>query len=336
MNKNTLFLVNRNKLLSKLGNNLLRKVNFKFCTSLPSDVNSFSFIDKDKVQFFKDNGYAVLTNVFSEHTIENLKAEMNSLIQTQDPKKIGDIFRAGMNFTSSYFLDSGDKINFFLEADSYDEKGNLKYDLKDCINKAGHGIHDVNPVFRDFSYSPQIKHILKSIGYICPSIVQSMYILKSKRIGGEVTPHTDNTYIRSKPLSCTGVWIALDDATIENGALYGVPKSHLKQTEYFMSLVADQNGLRKTIYNKDKAPEYDLEDAVPLEAKKGSVVLLHGDFVHFSYSNSSEKQRHAYTIHVVETGGEYIWEKDNWLHRKDIPFRVINLGQEEMKHDGIN
>lgn len=41
-----------------------------------------------------------------------------------------------------------------------------------------------------------------------------MYIFKNPRIGGEVKPHTDNTYLITNPLSVTGIWIALHDATV--------------------------------------------------------------------------------------------------------------------------
>ena len=53
-----------------------------------------------------------------------------------------------------------------------------------------------------------------------------MYIFKNPKIGGEVVPHCDNSFLTTDPWSCTGVWIALDDATIENGCLWAVPKSH--------------------------------------------------------------------------------------------------------------
>jgi phytanoyl-CoA hydroxylase len=52
-----------------------------------------------------------------------------------------------------------------------------------------------------------------------------MYIFKGAKIGGEVLPHTDNTYLFTNPLSCIGFWLALHDATTENGCLWGVPGS---------------------------------------------------------------------------------------------------------------
>ena len=54
-----------------------------------------------------------------------------------------------------------------------------------------------------------------------------MYIYKNPAIGGEVEPHVDNTYLISSPkLSILGLWIALHDANVENGCLWGIPGSH--------------------------------------------------------------------------------------------------------------
>jgi len=61
-----------------------------------------------------------------------------------------------------------------------------------------------------------------------------MYIYKNPKIGAEVVPHTDNTYLITNPLSTMGIWIALHDANIENGCLWGIPGSHKKPTSYFM------------------------------------------------------------------------------------------------------
>ena len=50
-----------------------------------------------------------------------------------------------------------------------------------------------------------------------------MYIFKQGKIGGEVTSHQDSTYLFTTPhQTCLGLWLALDDATVENGACVDV------------------------------------------------------------------------------------------------------------------
>lgn len=41
-----------------------------------------------------------------------------------------------------------------------------------------------------------------------------------------VTPHQDASYLHTDPVNIVGFWIALDDATIENGCLWIARGSH--------------------------------------------------------------------------------------------------------------
>lgn len=59
-----------------------------------------------------------------------------------------------------------------------------------------------------------------------------------------------------------------------------------------------------------------------MEARKGDVVILHGDFVHYSMDNISFKSRYAYTMHFVEFKPPSKWAEDNWLQRNgDLKFK---------------
>jgi phytanoyl-CoA hydroxylase len=289
----------------------------------------FSSIEKtfseSKLREYNEKGYVMLPKVFSSDLIDELKGEVADIIRKADNSEFSSVFQGTNNEEAKqradkYFLESGDKIRFFLEKDALDEKGQLRFPRDQALNKIGHALHDLNKKFERFSYSREMKYICKMVGYKSPIIVQSMYILKNGRIGGEVSAHTDNTYLRTDPLSCMGIWVAFDDAKKTNGAMWGYPGSHKNKTEYFMRL-EDENGRKKAGYIGKQ--EYPKEGAELIEAEKGSVVLLHGDFVHFSYPNKSDDQRHAYTIHVVESKGTK-WVEDNWLQRTEIPFKFLN------------
>lgn len=53
-----------------------------------------------------------------------------------------------------------------------------------------------------------------------------MAILKPPEIGGEVPPHQDSTFLYDEPQTLVGFWIPLQDATVNNGCLWGIPESH--------------------------------------------------------------------------------------------------------------
>ena len=116
-----------------------------------------------------------------------------------------------------YFLDSASNVSFFFEEGAFDDDGNLQRQKEVSINKIGHALHDLDPAFRKFSRSDKMKALLDSLGYREPTPVQSMYIFKQPKIGGEVVPHQDSTFLYTDPPSVIGIWLALEDATLTNG-----------------------------------------------------------------------------------------------------------------------
>ncbi|CAD5171992.1 unnamed protein product [Musa acuminata subsp. malaccensis] len=139
--------------------------------------------------------------------------------------------------------------------------------------------------------------MLCSLDYKRTVVIQSMYIFKQPGISGEAVPHQDNSFLFTDPPSCTGLWLALEDATITNGCLWAIPGSHkygLKRR-----FIRDENG----VHFNHPSPSYDHKDFVPLEVKAGSLVVIHGDLIHQSFENKSPNSRHALSLNVVDTNG---------------------------------
>lgn len=185
----------------------------------------------------------------------------------------------------------------------------MKQSKELSIRFVGHALHEHDPVFKKFSLSESVSSIFSSLGYKRPAIVQSRYIFKQPGFGAEAIPHQDNTYLHTEPPSCTGLWLALEDATINNGCLWAIPGSHKNGLK--IRMIKDENGT----YFDRPIPSYDHKEFVPLEVKSGSLVIIHGDLVHKSFENLSPASRHALVLHVIETKG-CEWSNGNWLQRK--------------------
>lgn len=85
----------------------------------------------------------------------------------------------------------------------------------------------------------------------------------------------------------------------------------------------EKTGIRQTFMDPEVPSfEYSTEGAVALETAPGSIVLINGSFTHFSEKNTSaDKQRHAYTLHIVESANDVKYASTNWIQRpKDMPF----------------
>ncbi|KAJ7569173.1 hypothetical protein O6H91_01G064300 [Diphasiastrum complanatum] len=267
-------------------------------------------LSSDQIDFYRANGYLVLEKFSTEDECKEMLEHMESVVEHFDPYKIS-IFstKNQKQHTDEYFYESANNISFFFEEKAFDAEGRLQKPKSLAINKVGHALHDLDPVFRRFSRSMRTTLLLSSLGYKKPILMQSMYIFKQPGIGGEVVPHQDNSFLYTEPQSCVGLWLALEDATVENGCLWILSKSHKGGTA--RRFLRDHSGVR---FDKE-SPNYDFSEFVPVEVKRGSLVVLHGDVVHQSFENTSEKSRHAYTFHVVE-GSRCSWSKDNWLQRK--------------------
>ena len=274
-------------------------------------------ISKQKVQEFRDAGFLVLEGFADESECDRLRARAAELVQEFDPDEIVSIFstREQDRIADEYFMTSGDKIRFFFEENAFNPDGTLKYGKQRSINKIGHALHDLDPLFDRFSRSDKIKELAKAIGLEQSLLVQSMFIFKQPNIGGEVTCHQDSTFIYTEPIDIAGLWFALEDATIENGCLWAIPGGHRHGLK--SRWVRTPGGMQFETYDGTPWPENQL---VPLEVSKGSLILLHGLLPHRSFENRSPRSRHAYTLHLIAAEAKY--PSNNWLQRpENMPFR---------------
>ena len=208
--------------------------------------------------------------------------------------------------------------------------------------------------FHDYTVSKKVKNLIRELGWTNPVVPQSMYIFKQPKIGGEVTSHQDSTFLFTTPKqSCLGLWLALDDATIENGCLWVRPSSHeenvrrkfVRNEDHFGShSINSRSNLAKGDTSKPQmlfqnlVQEHEIEKVpwegklpdnshqllpynglfqngfVPVECKAGDLVAFAGTLDHLSLPNFSSQQWHTFQLHLVEGEDAGVsWDKSNWL-----------------------
>ena len=275
-------------------------------------------LNSGQIAAYEREGFLVLENFVAESTCNGLRAQAEELVRDFDPAGVVSIFSTHEQTRTSddYFLESGDKIRFFFEENAFLPDGSLRQTKERSINKIGHALHDLDSVFDSFSRTPEIKQLVSDLGIDEPLLLQSMYIFKQPRIGGEVTCHQDATFLFTEPLRMVGLWFALEDAGVDNGCLWAIPGGHeLGLKSRFMR--AEGGGTRFEVLDDTPWPEAKLQ---PLEVKQGTLIILHGLLPHLSRENRSSKSRHAYTLHVIDASSDY--PANNWLQRSaEMPLR---------------
>lgn len=264
---------------------------------------------------YRDQGFLILEGFASEVECDQLRSRAEQLVQDFDPTEAVSIFttREQNRIADEYFLTSADNIRFFFEENAFNPDGSLKFRKEKSINKIGHALHDLDPVFDRFSRNQKIKELAADLGLKDPRLLQSMYIFKQPNIGGEVNCHQDSTFLYTEPIAIAGLWFALEDATTENGCLWAIPGGHQRGLKSRWTR-SNNGGMEFKIYDSEPWPENEL---VPLEVAKGSLILLHGLLPHRSLENRSPRSRHAYTLHLIDANANY--PADNWLQRSTPP-----------------
>ncbi len=267
---------------------------------------------------FEDQGYLVLPGFKTAAQLQAAIGRAHTIVEAFDPEAGASRFstRNRSLVTNAQLIASGSDVRCFFEEEALDADGQLTVPKAQSINKIGHALHDLDPVFVDFSHGPALAGLAQDLGLQQAQVWQSQIIFKQPRIGGEVGWHQDATFFDTDPVSVTTFWFALEDASLHNGCLWVEPGGHRGPLrERFV-----RSGDTISMQRLDATPWPDAGTARALEVAAGTLVVFHGLLPHYSAPNRSAQSRHAYTLHV--TDGRARYSKSNWIQRDNtLPVR---------------
>ncbi|XP_068619248.1 probable phytanoyl-CoA dioxygenase [Battus philenor] len=229
-------------------------------------------------KFYKDNGYILISNLFTEDELSRLSQEYDNLFQRKNQSKI----------ESSWV---GSDANF-RESDS-------PYTVKGIQNLQMH-----HSVFGELLYHKKLLDALEDVmGTKNIMLHHTKAHYKPPEKGASYPMHQDYPYFPYKNDSMVAAFIHLDDSTPENGGLLVYPGSHL------LGPLDDVGGRETTQFHYVDQNKFPIEKATPVVAKRGDVVIFSYLLVHGSTANLSTRPRRMLLVqyadaHDAPSGGE--------------------------------
>lgn len=237
-------------------------------------------VSEEQVRFFVDQGYLIVEGLITPAELEELKRDIAFIARGGYPNPTLKPLPATMS--------DAEVLRNIL-----------------CI----HQPHYISPVMLKYVQHPKISGVLSQVTaahlpYWDGSVkcMQSMLFVKPPQFQGQAW-HQDEIYIPTRDRSLIGAWIAIDDATVENGCLFVIPGSH--RTGYLFPQRPHNNP-----DEFDFAPEsygFDESEEVPVEVKAGTVVFFNGYLLHRSRKNRSQGYRRVLVNHYMNAWSLLPW-----------------------------
>jgi len=198
-----------------------------------------------------------------------------------------------------------------------------------------HFPHKISPLLREIARLPTVVDLLT--GVIGPNVkmMQSMLFIKSEGKPGQAW-HQDEAHIPTRDRSLAAVWIALDDATVDNGCLWVIPGSHRPGVLY---AEREQRDPRFDCTREAHGFDYSEQDAVPVELPRGAALIFDGYLLHRSLPNTGRAgMRRAVVSHYMSAESLLPWfppsetESMGTLDHRDI---LLVAGEDPYAAKGI-
>jgi phytanoyl-CoA hydroxylase len=157
-------------------------------------------------------------------------------------------------------------------------------------------VHREVAVFRDFCSDDAVLDIVESVLGSELDCFLSQFIFKHPGALGQPW-HQDAFYFPFDRGPQVGLWLAVTEATLENGPLWVVPGSHRDPVH---DVVPDRREHANISYVE--IVDRDTSSAQPVLMHPGDLLVFHSHLMHKSTDNQSGAMRAAMVFHYGETG----------------------------------
>ena len=158
----------------------------------------------------------------------------------------------------------------------------------------------IEKAFHDLLYCPRLRMIAYQLLGTAVRFFHDQLFCKPAAHGGVVSWHQDYSYWRwTQPMAHLTCWIALDDATVDNGCLCYLPGSHRWGLLPISGLSGDMNAVEELLDSDQQAA---LSEQVAVTLRAGEAVFHHPLVMHGSHRNRTRSPRRAAVINYAANG----------------------------------
>jgi ectoine hydroxylase-related dioxygenase (phytanoyl-CoA dioxygenase family) len=237
--------------------------------SSPSERDRFRLSD-DQVQFFHANGYLAGVRVLTDDQVSALRTELAGVMEPAHP---------------------GHELFYEFHSNESTEPSTVLFHAL--------GAWRVAPGFHDLLWNPAFVVPASQLLNGRVRFWHDQLFCKPPRHGGSVAWHQDYSYwTRTEPIAHLTCWIALDDATVENGCLQYVPGSHRWDLLPKPALAGTMDAIESVLTDEQKAAFAPMAAELP----RGHAAFHHPLMLHGSSANRSDRPRRGAVINVVRDG----------------------------------
>ncbi len=223
-------------------------------------------LDQEQLKVWQQSGHVTVNGFFSESDIA---------------AALSDLDKWAGEFLSQL---RPEQENWFLES---------RVDSRRVLRKLDHPVYH-RPLFRTLASSRPLVSIVEQLIGPGLRVWFSQVFLKPADGGGPKPVHQDNFYFGpSDPNGVVTAWLALDDATEENGCLFFADGSHRDGVHPHFAPESEPFNLQ---IPAEIVARYEMT-AAPVS--RGGVSFHHGTTLHQSGPNRSSRPRPAVAIHYV-------------------------------------
>jgi ectoine hydroxylase-related dioxygenase (phytanoyl-CoA dioxygenase family) len=228
--------------------------------------------DQSRKRFYDDNGYLVVERVFTESDLAPVRNRTDQILR--DPTAASKGMRIGR------------------ESDTQQPKPGEGKRTDDPVRKFESPAR-FDPIFADFVRQTKLLELVR--GLIGPRIKLFRDQMLLKPPGGQDKPtHQDQSYFLVRPMDeLVTAWVALDDATLENGCMRYVPGSHK------FGILEMHPDPERPVHHVPKTDGLNLKPEATCPVPAGSVIFHHGLTLHRSGVNNTQTWRKALALHFA-------------------------------------